>query len=146
MEIYFEGISDVATKVQRADIQSIITRWVLKKIYTLDTNLNDISREHLIHLASNLRIRPNHSVDWRMFADVYGYDCERINRIHSLARNEIKTLTHIVEHHGGRNIKVITDVGKKFNINNHSLISIKKLICNIVDRKYQKNLCRAAPL
>ena len=73
-----------------------------------------------------------------MFADTYGYNCDNINRIHSLARDEMKTMWYIVEHYGGKKIKIIKDIGKKYNIQKHSLINIEKLIRNIVYRKCEK--------
>ena len=121
-------LKDIATKVEREDTKVIIEEWLFKKIYTLETNLNDISKVHFTQLAENLRIRSSGWADWRMFADTYGYNCDNINRIHSLARDEMKTMWYILEHYGDRKIKIIKDIGEKYNIQKHSLIKIEKLI------------------
>lgn len=131
-------MKECAEKVGREDIAVTLQQWMKVEPCLSEANVSSISKERIQYLATYLAIQPNEWVDWRIFADYSGFSGEEICQIHSLARNEMKVLVYMYEHHGTANINYITKVARKYNFIMPVIVQIEqtigKIVCNIINR------------
>ena len=122
----------IARKVGREGIDALIQNWLGKEIYQCETYVNSLSRVHIQYLATCLEIQPRQWNDWRIFADYSRCSGERINQIHSLAKNEMKVLVYMHDQHGDVDINFISDVARKYNVRRQGMFEIEETIRKIV--------------